>query len=83
MLRARLASAEAAFDVARVRVARMMYMSIFIRDVKEAIVIEEERTSLALFIGTNEHGTEKAATATHRTDLEWVLNSGASKHVAR
>ena len=82
VLRARLASAEASLDAARARVARMMYTSTFIRDVKEAAVIEEERTSLALFIRTNEDDTEKATIAAHRTDPEWVLDSGASKHVA-
>ena len=73
MLRARLASAEAAFDVARVRVARMMYTT---------AAIEEERTSSALFICTNGDDTEKATIAAHRTDPEWILDSGASQHVA-
>lgn len=38
--------------------------------------------SLAHFIYTNEGNTEKAAIAAHITDPEWVLDSGASQHVA-
>ena len=81
VLCAHLASAEAAFDVARARVARMRNTTTFIRDVKEAEVIEERKSS-ASFFRTNEGGTEKATIATHRTDPEWILDSGASKHVA-
>ena len=74
VLRACLASAEASIDVARAKVACMMYTS---------AAIEEERTSSALFICTNGYGTENATIAAHRTDPEWVLDSRASKLVAQ
>lgn len=70
VLRARLASAEVAFDAARARVARMRNTEVI-----------EERTSSALFFCTNGDGTEKATIAAHRTDPEWILDSGASQHV--
>ena len=38
--------------------------------------------SLAHFICTNGGSTEKAIIAAQRTDPEWVLDSGASQHVA-
>lgn len=73
VLHAGLASAEAAFVAARVRTARMMYTT---------STIKEERTSSALFICTNGDVTEKATIAANRTDPEWILDSGASQHVA-
>ena len=36
----------------------------------------------AHFVYTDEGKTESASLATHRLNSEWILNSGASKHVA-
>jgi transposase InsO family protein/uncharacterized membrane protein YgcG len=42
----------------------------------------EAATSYANFVDTNEGNTEHASIAAHKINSEWVLDSGASQHVA-